>query len=145
MQVADITFNFWYRLSELLYKKEKEKFTAVFKPFISRLIVALCRHCQYESDMVGEINQNLWLVSTYAHMASVKKWLIYAATSSVIRRYDVSYQHHSCNDVTSVCFQEGIPNSGDEFSDFRYRVSELIKDVVFIVSSSSVFAQVSVT
>ena len=47
----------------------------------------------------------------------------------------------------NVCFypmlQDGIPEDGDEFVDFRSRVVELVKDVVFIVGSSSVFAQVS--
>lgn len=39
--------------------------------------------------------------------------------------------------------QEGIPGKGDDFVDFRLKVVELIKDVVFIVGSTSVFAQVS--
>ena len=39
--------------------------------------------------------------------------------------------------------QEGIPDETDEFGDFRSRVSELIKDVVFIVGSSACFSQVS--
>ena len=42
-----------------------------------------------------------------------------------------------------VCsLQEGIPDNTDEFVDFRSRVSELIKDVVFITDSSCCFTQV---
>ena len=35
--------------------------------------------------------------------------------------------------------QEGILEDGDDFAGFRLRVSELVKDVVFIVGSASVF------
>ncbi len=43
---------------------------------------------------------------------------------------------------TFASFQEGLVDSGDEFMDFRSRVTELIKDVVFIVGSSTVMRQV---
>ena len=86
-EVADITFNFWYRLSDHLYQINNTALNEIFRPYVQRLIVALCRHCQIEQD------------------------------------------------------QEGIPNDKDEFSDFRKRVSELIKDVVFIVGSATCFTQ----
>jgi transportin-3 len=38
-------------------------------------------------------------------------------------------------------FQEGLLEDGEDFSDFRVKVSELIKDVVFIVGSSHCFRQ----
>lgn len=38
-------------------------------------------------------------------------------------------------------FQEGLLEEGDDFPDFRMKVSELIKDVVFIVGSSNCFRQ----
>jgi transportin-3 len=40
-----------------------------------------------------------------------------------------------------VAFQEGLIADGEDFSDFRVKVSELIKDVVFIVGSSHCFRQ----
>uniref|UniRef100_T1JHK8 Transportin-3 n=1 Tax=Strigamia maritima TaxID=126957 RepID=T1JHK8_STRMM len=86
-EMAEITFNFWYRLSELLYKKNNDHLNSIFKPYIERLITALCRQCQMEPDL------------------------------------------------------DGIPEEGDDFADFRIRVSELIKDVVFIVGSSNCFQQ----
>lgn len=52
-QVAEITFNLWYRLSEDLYQKNNESITVVFKPYVERLIEALCRHCQMEPDHVS--------------------------------------------------------------------------------------------
>ena len=54
-QVAEITFNFWYRLSEELYQKNVDLITEIFKPYIQRLIVALCHHCQMDSDHVSYI------------------------------------------------------------------------------------------
>ncbi|XP_074655394.1 transportin-3-like isoform X2 [Tubulanus polymorphus] len=87
-EVAEITFNFWYRLSEILYKENNDELNAVFKPYIQRLIIALCTHCQMDPDHDG--------------------------------------------------IQKGI--DGD-FREFRTRVMELIKDVVFLVGSSSCFSQ----
>ncbi|KAK3585736.1 hypothetical protein CHS0354_020305 [Potamilus streckersoni] len=84
-EVAEITFNFWYKLSEELYQKNDQDLNEIFKPYIQRLIIALCVHCQIDMD------------------------------------------------------HEGIPDDSDDFSDFRTRVSELIKDVVFIVGSSTCF------
>ncbi|GFG31613.1 hypothetical protein Cfor_03192, partial [Coptotermes formosanus] len=86
-EVAGITFNLWYRLSEELYQKNNDALTALFKPYVERLIGALCRHCQMEPD------------------------------------------------------HEGLLEDGDDFADFRLKVSELIKDVVFIVGSSNCFRQ----
>ncbi|CAB3372965.1 Hypothetical predicted protein [Cloeon dipterum] len=86
-EVAEITFNLWYRLSEELYVKNKEDLNAVFSPYVERLIVALCRHCQIEPD------------------------------------------------------HEGLIADGEDFSGFRLKVSELIKDVVFIIGSSHCFRQ----
>ncbi|KAG8222278.1 hypothetical protein J437_LFUL003259 [Ladona fulva] len=85
--VAEITFNLWFRLSEVLYQKNCISLTAVFKPYIERLITAVCGHCQMEPD------------------------------------------------------HEGILEDSDDFYDFRVKVSELIKDVVFIVGSSNCFRQ----
>ncbi|XP_018342669.1 PREDICTED: transportin-3 isoform X1 [Trachymyrmex septentrionalis] len=89
-EVAQITFNLWYRLSEHLYQKNSDDLNAVFRPRIERLISALCRHCQMEPDHLGLV-------------------------------------------------EEG--GGGEEFADFRNRVSDLIKDVVFVVGSSHCFRQ----
>ncbi|XP_018572626.1 transportin-3 [Anoplophora glabripennis] len=86
-EVAEITFNLWYVLSEELYQKNNKELTELFRPYVERLITALCRHCQMEPDY------------------------------------------------------EGLIEDGDEFKDFRLKVSDLIKDVVFIVGSSSCFRQ----
>ncbi|XP_047513293.1 transportin-3 isoform X1 [Pieris napi] len=84
-EIAEITFNLWYRLSEEVYQRDYQQLTDAFKPHIERLIEALARHCQCEPD------------------------------------------------------DQSLPEEGDEFYDFRVKVYELIKDVVFIVGSSSVF------
>ncbi|XP_012271220.1 transportin-3 isoform X2 [Orussus abietinus] len=89
-EVAEITFNLWYRLSEVLYQRNNDELNSVFKPHIERLIGALCRHCQMEPDHLGLV-------------------------------------------------EEG--GGGEEFAEFRMKVSELIKDVVFVVSSSHCFRQ----
>ena len=63
LDTAEISFNFWYRLSEELYQRSVQEITDVFKPYIQRLIVALCRHCQIEPDHVS-IRQ-IYSVSLY--------------------------------------------------------------------------------
>ncbi|CAG9129252.1 unnamed protein product [Plutella xylostella] len=86
-EVAEITFNLWYRLSEEVYQRDYQPLTDTFKPHIERLIAALARHCQCEPDRAD------------------------------------------------------LPDEGDDFYEFRTKVTELIKDVVFIVGSSCVFRQ----
>ncbi|XP_015116799.1 transportin-3 [Diachasma alloeum] len=89
-EVAQITFNLWYRLSEVLYRKNNDHLNTMFRPYIERLIAALCKHCQMEPDHLGLV-------------------------------------------------EEG--SGGEDFADFRTRVSELVKDVVFLVGSSHCFRQ----
>ncbi|CAH1174165.1 unnamed protein product [Phaedon cochleariae] len=89
-EVAEITFNLWYVLSEELYQKNNKELTELFRPYVERLVTALCRHCQMEPDC------------------------------------------------------DGLLEDGDDFKDFRGKVSDLIKDVVFIVGSSSCFRQMFV-
>lgn len=61
-EVAQITFNLWYRLSDvILYRKKTEDLYAVFRPLIERLIGALCRHCQMEPDHVSKYNIRKYL------------------------------------------------------------------------------------
>ncbi|XP_041351282.1 transportin-3-like [Gigantopelta aegis] len=86
-EVAEITFNFWYRLSEDLYQRNSKDLNEIYRPYIQRLIVALCQHCQMDPD------------------------------------------------------HDGVPDETGDFGEFRLRVSELIKDVVFIVGSSHCFSQ----
>lgn len=54
-EVAEITFNLWYRLSEDLYQKNDEALTLTFKPYVERLIESLCRHSRMEPDHVSSI------------------------------------------------------------------------------------------
>lgn len=90
-EVAEVTFNLWYLLSEELYQKNSKSSTDLFRPYVERLITALCRHCQIEPD------------------------------------------------------HEGLLEDGDDFKDFRLKVSDLIKDVVFIVGSSNCFRQMFIS
>jgi transportin-3 len=83
--IPEITFNFWYRLTEELYEINDDHLNTIFQPYIERLINSLCRHCQMETD---------------------------------------------CS---------GLLEDGEDFSEFRNRVVELIKDVVFVVGSANVF------
>lgn len=39
--------------------------------------------------------------------------------------------------------QEGIPEDTDDFGEFRMRVSDLVKDVIFLVGSMECFSQVA--
>ncbi|XP_050391682.1 transportin-3 [Patella vulgata] len=86
-EVAEITFNFWYRLSEDMYQKNDMALNELFRPYIQRLLISLAKHCQLDPD------------------------------------------------------HDTIPDDTGDFGEFRLRVSELIKDVVFIVGSTPCFSQ----
>ncbi|XP_048839327.1 transportin-3 [Brienomyrus brachyistius] len=86
-EVAEISFNFWYRLGERLYKTNDAVLHGIFRPYIQRLLHGLARHCQLDAD------------------------------------------------------HEGIPEDTDDFGEFRMRVSDLVKDVIFLVGSMECFSQ----
>ncbi|XP_040858370.1 transportin-3 isoform X2 [Ochotona curzoniae] len=86
-EVVEISFNFWYRLGEHLYKTNDEMIHGIFKAYIQRLLHALARHCQLEPD------------------------------------------------------HEGVPEETDDFGEFRMRVSDLVKDLIFLIGSMECFAQ----
>ncbi|XP_015282833.1 PREDICTED: transportin-3 [Gekko japonicus] len=90
-EVVEISFNFWYRLGEHLYKTEDAVIHSIFKAYIQRLLHALARHCQLDPD------------------------------------------------------HEGIPEETDDFGEFRMRVSDLVKDLIFLVGSVECFAQLYAT
>lgn len=66
LQVAEVTFNFWYRLSEALYKTENDDKIALFRPYFETLIEALCVHCRLEADAVSNqfVNSLTFVVKT---------------------------------------------------------------------------------
>ncbi|XP_044131831.1 transportin-3 isoform X1 [Bufo gargarizans] len=86
-EVVEISFNFWYRLGEHLYKINEAVLHSIFKPYIQRLLHALARHCQLDPD------------------------------------------------------HEGVPEDTDDFGEFRMRVSDLVKDLIFLVGSVECFSQ----
>ncbi|XP_056280903.1 transportin-3 [Pseudoliparis swirei] len=86
-EVVEISFNFWYRLGEHLYKINDAALHTIFRPYIQRLLHCLARHCQLEPD------------------------------------------------------HDGIPEDTDDFGEFRMRVSDLVKDVIFLVGSMECFSQ----
>uniref|UniRef100_A0A8D2PUH0 Transportin 3 n=1 Tax=Zosterops lateralis melanops TaxID=1220523 RepID=A0A8D2PUH0_ZOSLA len=58
-EVVEISFNFWYRLGEHLYKTDDAVIHSIFKAYIQRLLHALARHCQLDSDHVRSLGR-LW-------------------------------------------------------------------------------------
>lgn len=87
-EVADITFNVWYRLSEELFKLNDESTVVLFSPYVHQLILGLSKHCQLEEDTPPTI----------------------------------------------------VPEK-DDFSEFRNSVVELLRDVIYLVGSLSVFSE----
>lgn len=57
-EVARITFNLWYRLSEILYMRDNDALSSLFKPHIEHLIGELLRHSQMDADREGLIEEN---------------------------------------------------------------------------------------
>lgn len=82
-EVAEITFHFWFRFTELIHKKSAPNLLPLFNSILNKLILGLTRHCQLECD------------------------------------------------------QEGLLNNDSNLYEFRLRVRDLIKDVIFIVGARS--------
>ena len=62
--MAEVTFNFWYRLSEALFKARNDAKTAIFRQYFQTLIEALCVHCRLESDAVSSGFYTFVLISS---------------------------------------------------------------------------------
>lgn len=56
-ELTEITFNLWFRLSEELYQKNKDELLEMFQPYVQRLIGALYRHVQIDTDHEGLIEE----------------------------------------------------------------------------------------
>ena len=57
-EVAELTFPFWYRLSEELYQKNNDELSKHFRPYIERLLFSLYRLSQMEPDHEGLLEDN---------------------------------------------------------------------------------------
>lgn len=57
-ELAQITFNVWYKLSEELYQKNDDNHSAIFETHIERLVEALFKHCQLDADHEGLIHDD---------------------------------------------------------------------------------------
>lgn len=66
-KVAEVTFNFWYRLSEALFKARNDAKTAIFRQYFQTLIEALCVHCRLDSDAVSSGLYTFVLISNMVH------------------------------------------------------------------------------
>ncbi|KAK2159787.1 hypothetical protein LSH36_146g03000 [Paralvinella palmiformis] len=89
-EVAEITFNFWYRLSEILYQRNEKPVDDIFKPYVQRLIVSLCKHCEYDSDHMFEAlkaSSTSWTASESALyvMTAVAKNIIRKPRSGALK------------------------------------------------------------
>ena len=81
-EVAEITFHFWFRFTELIHKKASG-LLPLFSSISNKLILGLTRHCQLECD------------------------------------------------------QEGLLSNDSNLYEFRLRVRDLIKEVIFIVGAKN--------
>lgn len=54
-EVAEITFNFWYKISEIMYRKNDDELNSSFAPYVERLFQSFYRHCQIDVDHEGAL------------------------------------------------------------------------------------------
>lgn len=76
-QVAEMTFGFWYRLSEDLYHAHDESLNAVFRSYAQRLVVAMYKHSHIEPDHVRYFQFQFNILSFYFVLYSSCFLLVY--------------------------------------------------------------------
>lgn len=81
-EVAMITFNVWYKLSEELYVKDNEQLTRLFERYIEQLIEALFKHCQLDADHEGLIEDDTQFHVSFIVFYQILKILNLTFTSS---------------------------------------------------------------
>lgn len=57
-EVAELTFSFWYRVSEELYQKNNDELSNYFRPYIERLLYSLYKLSQMEPDHEGLLEES---------------------------------------------------------------------------------------
>ncbi|MGH0114663.1 UNVERIFIED_CONTAM: hypothetical protein FKN15_031805 [Acipenser sinensis] len=135
-EVVEISFNFWYRLGEHLYKTSDPVLHGLFRPFIQRLLHALARHCQLDPDHVVEISFNFWY-RLGEHLYKTSDPVLHGLFRPFIQRLLHALARHCQLDPD----HEGVPEDTDDFGEFRMRVSDLVKDLIFLVGSMECFTQ----
>ena len=122
-------------LGESMYMKVVAHQAGTLSPHFAlslfECIVNCCDHPDYE---VPDITFNLWYLLS-EDLYHVDNEYVTAQFRPYIERLIQSMCRH-CQMEPDF---EGILEDGEEFSDFRSRVTELIKDVVFIVGSTNIF------
>jgi transportin-3 len=71
-EVAQITFNVWYKLSEELYQKNNDDLTKLFERYVERLIEALYKHCQLDADHEGLIDDENSFSVSFKNLFQIK-------------------------------------------------------------------------
>lgn len=89
-EVAQITFNVWYKLSEVLYEKDNDELTKLFERYVERLIESLYRHCQLDPDHDGLVDKD---GSFYASLT--KSFKIIFNNSFSFRNFALKYLNSS--------------------------------------------------
>lgn len=86
-EVAEITFNLWYRLSEELYQKNDDTLTMHFRPYIEQLIGALYRNSQFDADYEGLMDDGeMFAVRIGETLYFLRKFLLLKRSFSFSRR-----------------------------------------------------------
>ncbi|XP_067945637.1 transportin-3-like isoform X2 [Watersipora subatra] len=98
----------------------------------------ICSTLDNEAFEVAEICFNFWY-SLSESLYQLDDSSLNAQFSPFVQKVILSL----CNHVKLDTDQEGILERSDDFFDFRLRASELIKDVVFVVSSNKLFRELS--
>jgi len=57
-EVAEITFNFWYRFSELIEQTNQSETLDIFRPYVEKLIAELCRLTELDESHEGIVEKN---------------------------------------------------------------------------------------
>ena len=114
-----MTFNVWYRLSEMLTKLNDPQTEQRFRPYVAQFITSLVKHCQLNDDL-GQVCEMM-------------------SKCNIIPPLSLSHTH-----THTQYTQDELPDDKDEFGEFRCHVVEVVRDVVFIVGSVECFESVSV-
>lgn len=76
-EVAEITFHFWYRLSEVVTKKKNEHLLLLFHSFGHRLLRGITKHCQPESDQEGILSTDTDIYDFRLRVRDLVKEFVY--------------------------------------------------------------------
>ncbi|XP_006745573.1 transportin-3 [Leptonychotes weddellii] len=141
LAIADLALQMpsWKGCVQTLVEKYSNDVTSL--PFLLEILTVLPEEVHSRSLRIGA-NRRTEIIEDLAFYSSTVVSLLVSKCEILSCSRSVKALVMSLKEMFSdLKFQEGVPEETDDFGEFRMRVSDLVKDLIFLIGSMECFAQ----